>query len=109
MKNKFTQKAAALLCSKKALNRARTAHRLLSMTAIIACLAVVPAFADNEALNAVNKLSDTIFALIKAVGLICAGWGVLQLGTPITHPSFLRAGLTCHTRHGKQYTPPKYL
>ena len=66
MKNKFTQKAAALLCSKKALNRARTAHRLLSMTAIIACLAVVPAFADNEALNAVNKLSDTIFALIKA-------------------------------------------
>lgn len=38
MKNKFTQKAAALLCSKKALNRARTAHRLLSMTAIIACL-----------------------------------------------------------------------
>ena len=33
MKNKFTQKAAALLCSKKALNRARTAHRLLSMTA----------------------------------------------------------------------------
>ena len=32
MKNKFTQKAAALLCSKKALNRARTAHRLLSMT-----------------------------------------------------------------------------
>ena len=55
MKNKFTQKAAALLCSKKALNRARTAHRLLSMTAIIACLAVVPAFADNEALNAVNN------------------------------------------------------
>lgn len=52
MKNKLTQKAAALLCSKKALNRARIAHRLLSMTAIIACLAVVPAFADNEALNA---------------------------------------------------------
>lgn len=48
MKNKLTQKAAALLCSKKALNRARIAHRLLSMTAIIACLAVVPAFADNE-------------------------------------------------------------
>ena len=39
----------------KALNRARIAHRLLSMTAIIACLAVVPAFADNEALNAVKQ------------------------------------------------------
>ena len=82
MKNKLTQKAAALLCSKKALNRARIAHRLLSMTAIIACLAVVPAFADNEALNAVNKLSDTIFALIKAAsqrtqGVLCILGGLL--------------------------------
>ena len=96
MKNKFTQKAAALLCSKKALNRARTAHRLLSMTAIIACLAVVPAFADNEALNAVNKLSDTIFALIKA-GLICAGWGVLQLGMSVqSHDASQRTqGVLC--------------
>ena len=90
MKNKFTQKAAALLCSKKALNRARTAHRLLSMTAIIACLAVVPAFADNEALNA-------IFALIKAVGLICAGWGVLQLGMSVqSHDASQRTqGVLC--------------
>ena len=97
MKNKLTQKAAALLCSKKALNRARTAHRLLSMTAIIACLAVVPAFADNEALNAVNKLSDTIFALIKAVGLICAGWGVLQLGMSVqSHDASQRTqGVLC--------------
>ena len=97
MKNKFTQKAAALLCSKKALNRARTAHRLLSMTAIIACLAVVPAFADNEALNAVNKLSDTIFALIKAVGLICAGWGVLELGMSVqSHDASQRTqGVLC--------------
>ena len=95
MKNKLTQKAAALLCSKKALNRARIAHRLLSM--IIACLAVVPAFADNEALNAVNKLSDTIFALIKAVGLICAGWGVLQLGMSVqSHDASQRTqGVLC--------------
>ena len=93
MKNKFTQKAAALLCSPKALNRARIAHRLLSMTAIIACLAVVPAFADNEALNAVNKLS----ALIKAVGLICAGWGVLQLGMSVqSHDASQRTqGVLC--------------
>ena len=98
MKNKFTQKAAALLCSKKALNRARTAHRLLSMTAIIACLAVVPAFADNEALNAVNKLSDTIFALIKAVGLICAGWGVLQLGMSVQSHDAAHAGRSLYSR-----------
>lgn len=97
MKNKFTQKAAALLCSSKALNRARIAHRLLSMTAIIACLAVVPAFAENEALNAVNKLSDTIFALIKAVGLISTGWGVVQIGISVqSHDASQRTqGVLC--------------
>lgn len=97
MKNKFTQKAAALLCSKKALNRARVVHRLLSMTAIISCLAVVPAFAGNEALDAVNKLSDLIFALIKVVGLICAGWGVVQLGLSVqSHDASQRTqGVLC--------------
>lgn len=97
MQNKITQKAAALLCSQKALNRARKAHRLLSMAAIIACFAVVPAFADNEALSAVNRLSDTIFALIKAVGLITCGWGVVQLGLSVqSHDASQRTqGVLC--------------
>ena len=97
MKNKFTQKAAALLCSKKALNRACIVHRVLSMTAIIACFAVAPALAADEALSAVNKLSDTIFALIKAVGLITAGWGVLQLGMSVqSHDASQRTqGVLC--------------
>lgn len=97
MKNKFTQKAAALLCSKKALNRARVVHRLLSMTAIISCLAVVPAFAGNEALDAVNKLNDLIFALIKLVGMACTGWGIVQLGLAIqSHDASQRTqGVLC--------------
>ena len=97
MKNKITQKAAALLCSKKALNRARMVHRVLSMTAIIACFAVVPALADNEALSAVNKLSDTIFGLIKAVGVISAGWGILQVGMSVqSHDASQRTqGILC--------------
>lgn len=96
MKNKFTQKAAALLCSKKALNRACIVHRVLSMTAIIACFAIAPASAEG-ALDAVNNLSNMIFDLIKVVGLICAGWGVLQLGMSVqSHDASQRTqGVLC--------------
>ena len=42
---------------------------------------VVPAFAaDGDPLAVVNNLSDFIFYLIRAVGLILLGFGILQVG-----------------------------
>ena len=42
---------------------------------------VVPAFAaDGDPLAVVNNLSDFIFSLIRAVGLILLGFGILQVG-----------------------------
>ena len=42
---------------------------------------VVPAFAaDGDPLTVVNNLSDFIFSLIRAVGLILLGFGILQVG-----------------------------
>ena len=38
------------------------------------------AFADDDPIQVVNKLSDFIFGLIRAVGIILLGFGVLQLG-----------------------------
>ena len=38
------------------------------------------AAASNDALDAVSNLSDFIFALIRAVGLILLGYGILQVG-----------------------------
>ena len=38
------------------------------------------AFADGDPIAVVTKLSDFIFALIRAVGIILLGFGVLQLG-----------------------------
>ena len=38
------------------------------------------AFADGDPIAVVNKLSDFIFGLIRAVGIILLGFGVLQLG-----------------------------
>lgn len=54
--------------------------------AIVASLAVcvVPAFAANtDPLAIVNNLSDFIFSIIKALGVIILGWGIVQVGMSI--------------------------
>ena len=38
------------------------------------------AFADDDPIQVVNKLSEFIFGLIRAVGIILLGFGVLLLG-----------------------------
>ena len=38
------------------------------------------ALADGDPLQVVNNLSDFIFSLIRAVGLILLGFGILQVG-----------------------------
>ena len=42
--------------------------------------AAMPAFAASDPLTVVNNLSDFIFGLIRAVGLILLGWGIVQVG-----------------------------
>ena len=42
--------------------------------------APIPAFAANDPINVVNNLSNFIFGLIRAVGLILMGWGIVQVG-----------------------------
>ena len=38
------------------------------------------AMAAGDPLTVVNNLSDFIFGLIRAVGLILLGWGIVQVG-----------------------------
>ena len=40
----------------------------------------VTAFAANDPITAVNNLSDFIFGLIRAVGMIMLGFGIVQVG-----------------------------
>ena len=40
----------------------------------------VPALAADDPLTVVNNLSDFIFSLIRAIGLILLGFGILQVG-----------------------------
>ena len=53
-------------------------------TVLAVCCFTVTAFAAEEsggnALTAINNLSTFIFGLIRAVGLILTGFGVVQIG-----------------------------
>lgn len=45
----------------------------------IFCMSI-SAFAADDPLVVVNNLSDFIFGLIRAVGIILLGWGIVQVG-----------------------------
>ena len=40
----------------------------------------VPALADGDPLQVINNLSTFIFSLIRAIGLILMGFGIVQIG-----------------------------
>ena len=51
-------------------------------SAVLAALhfCTVAAFAAGDPLTVVNNLSEFVFGLIRAVGLILLGWGIVQVG-----------------------------
>lgn len=49
---------------------------LVLMLALIA----TPAYATNDPLQVINNLSEFIFGLIRAIGLIMLGFGIVQIG-----------------------------
>lgn len=51
---------------------------VLALAVLLGCS--VPAFAAGDPITVVNNLSDFIFGLIRAVGLILLGWGIVQVG-----------------------------
>ena len=64
-----------------------TAKRIFSRyIAVILCVMLMGAMATTafaageDPLNVVSNLSDFIFGLIRAIGLILLGWGIVQVG-----------------------------
>lgn len=60
--------------------------RIFTAYALAVCvLAFGPtaALADGDPIATINKLSDFIFSLIRAVGGILVGWGIVQVGLSI--------------------------
>ena len=63
--------------------RAKRLYALCVCLAFVMAVAIMPAFAADaggDPLDVVNNLSDFIFSLIRAVGLVLLGYGILQVG-----------------------------
>jgi len=61
-------------------------RKTLSICAALALLLAlfsVTAFAEADPVQAVNNLSDFLFKVIKAIGLIILAFGIVQLGLSI--------------------------
>jgi hypothetical protein len=50
----------------------------MALTLIFSC--GMTAFAASDPVQVVNNLSDFIFGLIRAIGLILLGFGIVQIG-----------------------------
>lgn len=52
----------------------------LYAAAISACSLAMPALAAGDPLAVIDNLNTFIFSIIRAVGLILLGWGIVQVG-----------------------------
>lgn len=58
----------------------RKGFRRYSCAVLTGAMMTMTAYAANDPLTVVNNLSTFIFGLIRAVGLILLGWGIVQVG-----------------------------
>ena len=60
--------------------RARTTMAIYTGVVLAMTLGVGMVFADGDPIAVVNNLSNFIFSLIRAIGLILLGLGIMQVG-----------------------------
>ena len=60
--------------------KCRSAFAVYSVLVLMLCCCTTTAFAASDPLTIINNLSDFIFGLIRAIGMILLGFGVVQIG-----------------------------
>lgn len=53
---------------------------MVMSVALVGCMSLTAFAAGNDPLTVINNLSDFIFGLIRAVGMILLGFGIVQVG-----------------------------
>lgn len=61
-------------------NRTKRALAIYAALVLILTLGTGTVFAAGDPLTVVNNLSDFIFGLIRAIGMILLGFGIVQVG-----------------------------
>ena len=72
-------------------------YLMIAITCAIVGVFMVPVLAESEAETAINNMSNIIFGIIRAIGIILAGWGLVQVGMSFqSHdPSQRSQGFLC--------------
>ena len=71
--------------------KSRSAFAVYAALVLMLCCCTTTAFAASDPLTVINNLSDFIFGLIRAVGMILLGFGVVQIDRHATvRPSGLK-------------------
>ena len=75
------------------LKKPNTIVRAVCAGAGLTLCCLVPVYATGgDPLTIVNNLSDFVFSIIKAIGIIILGWGIVQVGMSIqSHDASQRA------------------
>ena len=74
--------------------RAGIAFAFYIAAVLMATLATTTCLAANDPLAVVNNLSNFIFSLIRAIGLILLGFGIMQVGLSLkSHDPSQRANV----------------
>lgn len=60
--------------------RQKKAFTVYAVTVVMLCTGTLTVYAAGDPLAVVNNLSTFIFSLIRAVGLILLGFGIVQVG-----------------------------
>ena len=60
--------------------KGKSAFAVYTALVLMLCCCTTTAFAASDPLTVINNLSDFIFGLIRAVGMILLGFGILQVG-----------------------------
>ena len=66
--------------------KSRSAFAVYAALVLMLCCCTTTAFAASDPLTVINNLSDFIFGLIRAVGMILLGFGVVQIVLFLTSP-----------------------
>ncbi|MGN0245316.1 MAG: glutamyl-tRNA amidotransferase [Lachnospiraceae bacterium] len=73
-------------------NRGNRAVRMVAVFMLVVLICSTTAFAADDPLAVVNNLSEFIFSLIRAIGLILLGFGIVQIGLSLkSHDASQRA------------------
>jgi len=51
-----------------------------AVAVLVMCAGSMTAFATNDPITVVNNLSEFIFGLVRSIGMILLGFGIVQIG-----------------------------